>query len=714
MNNVKIETINFPQLLDKAQLIKIPLLQRDYAQGRKKPGVTTIRKDFLSNIFKHLQSRDELRLDFIYGTIENKCFVPLDGQQRLTTLFLLYWYCAMAKNEIENFQNRCVDEYGKSKFCYTTRTSATDFCNALVNSKNMSAIDITGKKLSSKIENSTWYYSAWRHDPTVAGMLVMLDAIHDTYKKGTQNWEYGKLDTIQFEFIDLEEFKLTDDLYIKMNARGKQLTSFEIFKAKFEQCIQDSDPGWEKNISTAEEYTTKFAYKIDNEWVDLFWSIYSQNGFRNQIDEKGDIAHSRVDLPLLRLFSFSAMVRTAKNKDKEGKWKEIIQDIQADASCEKLSAEKYFTNKDDYDYICCLLNTYHQYKDKIINLYQKDEFPFFNYHIDTREPGHASLLCFITNPSKEPSYSQKILFFAESEYLRRTNPKDFDSQYFSEWMRVVRNIISRGNFKRTSMTETIRDDERFGNAIQVVTTLAEGCHDIYQLLSNEDNKNDKLPLKNQIDHEFEKAQLIKKEKDKGIIFDAEDRKFCHGNISFVLECARGINDEHNINNIQNISDTIGRYIDDIWYGNQDINKEQQELFRRALLATPIKSNGKDKYEYYSTHWSSWTYLFDMKKHSLIHKSIELEYFVYRLYPDESREYLKQLILKLAEVNGLKDIINNIKTRPEGMHGWQFKLIKKEELLGDRVYIACDDKKCYILYSERPQDENRCTEVKSAD
>jgi len=35
---------------------------------------------------------------------------------------------------------------------------------------------------------------------------------------------------ITFELLPLEHFGLTDDLYIKMNARGKPLTSFETFK----------------------------------------------------------------------------------------------------------------------------------------------------------------------------------------------------------------------------------------------------------------------------------------------------------------------------------------------------------------------------------------------------------------------------------------------------------------------------------------------------
>ena len=73
--------------------IEIPIIQRDYAQGRKSPEVDRIRKRFLSSIYIALTENKPQKLDFVYGDIDdNKVLTPLDGQQRLTTLFLLHWY----------------------------------------------------------------------------------------------------------------------------------------------------------------------------------------------------------------------------------------------------------------------------------------------------------------------------------------------------------------------------------------------------------------------------------------------------------------------------------------------------------------------------------------------------------------------------------------------------------------------------------------------
>ena len=44
-------------------------------------------------LLDHLVSDKEYHLDFIYGTggTDQGEFLPLDGQQRLTTIFLIHW-----------------------------------------------------------------------------------------------------------------------------------------------------------------------------------------------------------------------------------------------------------------------------------------------------------------------------------------------------------------------------------------------------------------------------------------------------------------------------------------------------------------------------------------------------------------------------------------------------------------------------------------------
>lgn len=123
------------ELLDKYS-VQIPKIQRDYAQGRNSDKIKKIRQKFLRNIFDALENDDsEMNLEFIYGsTDDQKTLFPLDGQQRLTTLFLLHWFCCIAgvrdKQQLKWLR----------KFSYTTRHDAEMFCKLLTDDESFGKI----------------------------------------------------------------------------------------------------------------------------------------------------------------------------------------------------------------------------------------------------------------------------------------------------------------------------------------------------------------------------------------------------------------------------------------------------------------------------------------------------------------------------------------------------------------------------------------------
>ena len=241
------ERLTFFQLFDEKEYhIEIPIIQRDYAQGRI--ASFEVRDLFLDALYNYLDENIKNRdLDFVYGSLtegEDKSdvkFIPLDGQQRLTTLFLLHWYLANKDSQLDFFKEK-IQKENKSKFTYETRTSSREFCDALL----LNEVELTqllppdenqNNSLSKTIKDSAWYFLSWGNDPTINSMLVMLDAIHNKFKTADDFFERlisPSNPVITFQFLNLKEFKLTDDLYIKMNARGKSLTDFENFKAKFD------------------------------------------------------------------------------------------------------------------------------------------------------------------------------------------------------------------------------------------------------------------------------------------------------------------------------------------------------------------------------------------------------------------------------------------------------------------------------------------------
>jgi len=144
-NNIKVaEKFTFWQFIQSHKYIQIPIIQRDYAQGRDSK--EKIRMNFLNALIKAFTD-EPIELDFVYGITENKSFEPLDGQQRLTTLFLLHWYIATKEKKV----NETIKTELK-KFTYKTRFSSHDFCNSLVDSNII--IDNNTKNVSEKIKNA--------------------------------------------------------------------------------------------------------------------------------------------------------------------------------------------------------------------------------------------------------------------------------------------------------------------------------------------------------------------------------------------------------------------------------------------------------------------------------------------------------------------------------------------------------------------------------
>lgn len=229
--------------------IVIPIIQRDYAQGRK--SAERVRERFLDSLYSAVTVAP-ITLDFIYGDIDEAgIMTPLDGQQRLTTLFLLHWYAAKRGGVSPQ-------EYAFLKnFSYETRYSARDFCTLLIDHVPSFDWDI-----SEEIIDQPWFPLDWKKDQTVSSMLVMLDAIHKKFAGVENLWETLKGNAISFYFLPIKDMGLTDELYIKMNSRGKPLTLFEHFKAELERNL--------RSISNVD--AERIMRKVDIDWTDMLWA----------------------------------------------------------------------------------------------------------------------------------------------------------------------------------------------------------------------------------------------------------------------------------------------------------------------------------------------------------------------------------------------------------------------------------------------------------
>lgn len=267
-NTSNYQEYTFPKLLEQYDKILIPMIQRDYAQGRTDKKATDVRNNLLNDIF----SDNDVHFDLVFGSKERRiidgkeknCFIPVDGQQRLTTLFLLFLYGLKAgKTNIE---------LDLSKFSYDTRRAASDFCRSITSEEWTVQKE---KKVSDVIKDSSWFMNYWEKDPTVEGMLNMLDAIHEKCREIS---DYPNLNKVTFFFFDLESNGLNENLYLKMNSRGKPLTAFENLKAKMEKVLPEDieieDKCFPKcDASSKDSFKAKWKYFMDRNWTEAFWDI---------------------------------------------------------------------------------------------------------------------------------------------------------------------------------------------------------------------------------------------------------------------------------------------------------------------------------------------------------------------------------------------------------------------------------------------------------
>ena len=275
----------FWSLCEKFDKIEVPIIQRDYAQGRETQEAIRIRKKFINEyLLDSIIKKEKIELDFVYGSIQitekeeskQTIFIPLDGQQRLTTLFLLHWFVAIKENRLDDAKTNLL------KFNYETRPSAHDFCAKLIEKCNIKNLH----KVKQEILDSEWYDDEWDNDPTISGMITMLDTFSKNEKFINHSDKFydsliGDNDgLITFYFISLEEFGLTENLYIRMNARGKMLTEFESFKSEFY-----------KIITPFPEILEEIKDKIEYAWVENLWAYKEKDSYV-------------VDKPFMQFLSF--------------------------------------------------------------------------------------------------------------------------------------------------------------------------------------------------------------------------------------------------------------------------------------------------------------------------------------------------------------------------------------------------------------------------
>lgn len=540
----------------KDHKIEIPTIQRDYVYGRK--SAEQIRSKLIADIAVSIKENKSINLDFVYGKLigkenvsahernksniqsllksiksyakdldvelsydvtkqefnsqNNATFIPLDGQQRLTTLYLVHWYFAQIFKDFESLKIL-------KGFSYSTRISSKDFCKMLC--ENQFTISTSMSKLSDVISNHEKFFSFWQKDPTVKSMLVVIDEIHFVFANDINlsltYWSNLKTNNlVSFDFFDLEDFELTDDLYIKMNARGKQLTHFENFKAwliyKHDKSI--TVPDWEKKFDLKWtdlfwKYKSKSSYKIDDEFLQFFKILYLADYLKNiktddssLNDEKDLNEYTAEDW---RIGDFNSVIAILRNKDSN--------------PLALFKANKEFIKRiDGYLYILDDLN--------------------FDVNLETdfiKKYTNSTLADFLFGERVHKyNWWDTTFHYAITRYLLKL---DGEKSHFKEWVRVISNLI---------YNTKIDSPQLFIDAINSIDTLLNKVSvskSVYKLFSDLTKEDIDFFSPNQREEEIKKAKLILSDYSwENLFIKAENHSYFYGQIGFIFRLDVNEND----------------------------------------------------------------------------------------------------------------------------------------------------------------------------
>lgn len=433
--------------------VVVPKIQRAYAQGRKSE--ENIRMQFCDELFTTLENGDNIELSFVYGSkvVEQNGkdirFELLDGQQRITTLVLLYWFLACASK-------RPIPEWIKA-FTYETRTTSTNFLHEL----SRSSLEVTEKKPSEMIRGRQWYTLAYDKDSSVVGMLNMLDAFHARFTASSNKESlYDNLDKIRFYELDLDDFGLTEEIYIKMNARGLQLTPFENFKADVVKYLKDEkNPNYKEKVKMEivghpeVDYYLNFSQKMDNRWLDIFWRKKDCTGAD---DNDGREYCARFFRFFYRYFANKCYLEVQSELPAESFRPKTLPDSEDGRMWHFLwtlspKQDKTFFGFKYYEQI---LTKYPQYiyNIELILDYLADKDVVDVIKSELVNPWN-------TNDRRqffEERYqlADAIYFAAVTEYIEKSD-ESFNALNFRRWMRVVRNVVENQLLRNVNEMVTV-------------------------------------------------------------------------------------------------------------------------------------------------------------------------------------------------------------------------------------------------------------------
>lgn len=677
--------------------VEIPVIQRDYAQGRTESKATDVRKSIVKSIINTVNGGTRLFFDFVYGRIEGDTFIPFDGQQRLTTLFLFHRYifekCKLCTTC--QYCNNCQCVSLLSRFSYTTRQSSREFCEQLV--CNSILPQSSKVSMSEYIKDQPWFYPEWEKDPTIVGMLTMLDEIDKqckelpqlNYTEVAQKLTSGCVCPITFHFVNMGEHKMPDSTYIKMNARGKALSSFENFKASLEEYLTvNKKDVIKKRFVGGYDEKQKIQTGVDGIWLDLFYKKTKPNV---------------PDLTMLSFFKRHFLNYYVINGSSDPT---TISRLESQLTEDDFVPFEFFETvlKDNEDKVLNplfnLLDTLYSQYDEVMKgslpVWYRDDYQslydneYWNLFVGNwNKKGQRS-----EDNEGEGSerYQSRVAFYAVVKYFDYDTQVAFDSTEFSQWMRVVWNYIE--NVQYNNFDDYKKD-------LLLINSLSSGLHktndSFYSWLGKQSGSTLSY-RQNQLDEEFTKANLIDSNSAvwENHILELEKHKYFTGEIKFMFDFLSN-------NPSESKFDSYSQVMQELFDENglkSCYDNNGGYVFRRALMYF----SSSYSYGYYKGQ--NWSFLKNKDRDISWKRFISDSDIVLTGIAHNSilKSLIENIYTQTASGKSIRDAFNSILSYSANVLDWRRLFVESVGVwsyMSDNRYIRYDsDKEIYLLQTTR--------------
>lgn len=283
-HNAYLKDENLLTLFSLNNLI-VPEIQREYVWGNNHD----VLEKFLHGLEKqanpcenchHVHTKKNINVGFLYSykpsyvKYESERILDeflIDGQQRITTLFLLLLYRATIEGRLDDFMSICRADENEIEmgFNYKVRSLTQQFLVQLIKhakENGGSAFDFIDD-----VNNSPyWFLDDYKNDPTVMSMISALKSIKRIFKEPSNYYFDFLLTNIHFWHFKTEATSQGEELYITMNSRGEKLSDNEMKKSR---ALPSSD-------------LVKYGHEWES-WQTFFWRNRNKGNARNANADKG-------------------------------------------------------------------------------------------------------------------------------------------------------------------------------------------------------------------------------------------------------------------------------------------------------------------------------------------------------------------------------------------------------------------------------------------